>query len=1006
MVGPRRLGPYELLAQLAVGGTATVFRTRHPQLGTPLALKVPRLHGADEARLRRFRREVHALGRLDHPHLVRVVDAGEDAGQPYMVMALVEGETLEARLERGPLPVAQAVELGLQVADGLAAAHAQGVLHRDLKPSNLVLAARGAVVVDFGLTRDEEVAESLTLSRSGVILGTPGYWSPEQAGGQPAGAASDIYSLGATLYAALTGQPPAGGASFLEAVIATRELRPTAPRALRPEVPAALEQVVLRCLEKEPVARFPSMGALREALLALQGDSRRRPRRRGAVVAAVGIFLALLAAASGAGFALARRGLADAELAEARARGEAPGLGPAGTPRPSASPVAQRARPGATPAEVTPDPAPQASQSPAAAEEPGAQEVEALPLATWQARAREPRAYDPGLVAAARAGIRRAAEGSGEGADPLRLELADYLRRRGRHQAALAACEGLDPEGPEGPRGQRLRARLLDLLGRVDEAEAERARILCEGSPDQGLYFGALAELYHRWWSEEMVATCAERLRRVDPRDVRALALLARWGRASREQLSVLEGARDDPEALLALALARRDLASLTAARHLCAGGDLVEIDLTEAAVTLALQGTPGAGPEALRAAIERCDEALRVRESALAVGLRAQLRWLAGDRGGARQDAARAWQAPDGVALWASVCRDPRRTLVEAGLPGGAIPYPRAPDQLGFLRRRARGLAPMARLALVRAVAGDVGWDRLATDFAIALRAQPRDPALVLLWLEVCVGRDQSREAERAYRRCVQLGVEPAARDLHWGLALLRAGALRQAEEVLTRASHGQGRSARIAEAELALLRGEPEETVRLLLPLTPGEGQDDPHIWTPMAWACLERLPRAAEQLDWAAGRAARLGGAFDARALLVEAAYLACNVDHFAGTNEERLRRSREFNDAATVAGRGSPWVSTTQARLTLHPGMTPEELSTVARLLDRVDALQPGRPDALLLRGLCAGSAEEARARLRAACGERPRPPLPLGWRALLQERFGADAPGLIALVTGR
>jgi TPR repeat protein len=185
-------------------------------------------------------------------------------------MRFVPGGTLEDRLRsEGTLPVDQVVDLGIQVAEALEAAHAAGVLHRDLKPENVLCAPdRRYVLTDFGLAKDLEVEESLRLSRTGQPMGTPGYWAPEQAFGLGGKAtlATDVYLLGAVLYAALTGGAPIERETIIEMVVATRTCAPPPPSEVRPDLPAWLEAVVLRCLAKEPDDRYPSAAAVARAL--------------------------------------------------------------------------------------------------------------------------------------------------------------------------------------------------------------------------------------------------------------------------------------------------------------------------------------------------------------------------------------------------------------------------------------------------------------------------------------------------------------------------------------------------------------------------------------------------------------------------------------------------------------------------------------------------------------------------------------------------------------------
>jgi len=262
-----RLGPYEIIGRLGSGGMGVVYRARDPRLDRDVAVKVlPDDFATDPGRLRRFEREARAAGALNHPNVVVVHDVGTASGTPFVVMELLEGETLRQRLRSGALAPRKAVELAVQVALGLAAAHERGIVHRDLKPENLFLSRDGRVkILDFGLAtlRPPDAGSGSgerTLTREtspGAILGTLGYLSPEQARGQESDARSDLFALGAVLYEALAGQPAFPGASAADTLSAI--LREDPP-ALRPgtDLPAGLENIVRRCLEKNPAERFAS----------------------------------------------------------------------------------------------------------------------------------------------------------------------------------------------------------------------------------------------------------------------------------------------------------------------------------------------------------------------------------------------------------------------------------------------------------------------------------------------------------------------------------------------------------------------------------------------------------------------------------------------------------------------------------------------------------------------------------------------------------------------------
>jgi eukaryotic-like serine/threonine-protein kinase len=256
---------YELGPELGHGGMARVLRGTDRQLGRHVAIKVlSPPYDRDQAFVERFRREAHAAARLNHPSIVAVYDTGSDDGTHYIVTELVEGETLADLLEReGPLPPRRAVDVATEVTRALEAAHERGVVHRDVKPGNVMLTPEGRVkVVDFGIARAAGV-ESLT--RSGLVLGSAPYLSPEQARGEPGDERSDIYALGCVLYEMLTGHPPFKADTPVATLYLHVHEQVPSPSSVR-DVPADLEAIVLRCLEKDPAARFQAASELEQAL--------------------------------------------------------------------------------------------------------------------------------------------------------------------------------------------------------------------------------------------------------------------------------------------------------------------------------------------------------------------------------------------------------------------------------------------------------------------------------------------------------------------------------------------------------------------------------------------------------------------------------------------------------------------------------------------------------------------------------------------------------------------
>jgi Tol biopolymer transport system component len=289
-----------------------VYRARDTRLGREVALKVlPVEVAGDPGRRRRFEREARAVAALNHPAVLALYDVGDVDGVAFLVTELLEGETLRARLGRGPVSCEQAAEWGAEVADALAAAHARGIVHRDVKPENLLLTRGGRLkVLDFGLAKDLSVAgdapESTTLSAltgAGLVLGTLGYLSPEQARGEPVDSRSDIFSLGCVLYETLTGHCAFGGRTAQDHVAAVLRDDPPDAASIRADAPRGLTRVVQRCLAKEPEQRFQSARDLAFALRpfgstsaagAALAVSAGRPARRGWLLA-LGLGLAGLA---------------------------------------------------------------------------------------------------------------------------------------------------------------------------------------------------------------------------------------------------------------------------------------------------------------------------------------------------------------------------------------------------------------------------------------------------------------------------------------------------------------------------------------------------------------------------------------------------------------------------------------------------------------------------------------------------------------------------------------
>ena len=275
-----KLGPYEIVGALGAGGMGEVYRARDARLDRIVAIKIlPAALATADDHLQRFEREARSASALNHPNIVTIHELGRDGSVHYIAMELVEGATVRDLLKAGPVPIRQAIDIGAQIAEGLAKAHESGIAHRDIKPGNLMVTADGFVkILDFGLAKLVPAGEELSQlhtrassdTRSGVILGTPEYMSPEQASGLPLDFRSDQFSLGLVLYEMVTGKRAFRRSTAAETLVAVLRDQPDPVATLAPDAPAPLAWAIERCLAKEPEKRYASTRDLAHELAAIR----------------------------------------------------------------------------------------------------------------------------------------------------------------------------------------------------------------------------------------------------------------------------------------------------------------------------------------------------------------------------------------------------------------------------------------------------------------------------------------------------------------------------------------------------------------------------------------------------------------------------------------------------------------------------------------------------------------------------------------------------------------
>ncbi len=329
------MGPYEIIEALGQGGMGEVYRARDTRLRRQVAIKTVASGALNDPHFRaRFDREARAVAALSHPNILAIHDVGSHEDIPYIAVELLEGETLRSHVGASPLPLATVFDYASQIGGGLAAAHDRSIVHRDLKPENIFVTRDGRIkLLDFGIATEpdpESASETTRLGQtdSGVVLGTAGYMSPEQARGEPTDARSDIFSFGCVLYEMLAGRRAFSGDSRIETLHAVLKVHPPDLTGLRRDVPPTLSSVVRRCLEKTPERRFQSARDLVFALETLQASDRQgssaastvRPDRVKRLTAAAAIAAVTLSAAAALWWMASRDGRINESRSSAAAR--------------------------------------------------------------------------------------------------------------------------------------------------------------------------------------------------------------------------------------------------------------------------------------------------------------------------------------------------------------------------------------------------------------------------------------------------------------------------------------------------------------------------------------------------------------------------------------------------------------------------------------------------------------------------------------------------------------
>jgi serine/threonine protein kinase len=279
-----RFGPYEVVSPIGSGGMGDVYRARDTRLARDVAIKVVPQHRTTPAARDRFQREARAVAALQHPHICAIYDVGDASDErQFLVMELLQGETLLHRLSKGPVDAAQLLAIGIPLADALSTAHTTGIVHRDIKPSNIFLTARGPKLLDFGLAKSVPTAAldgstpatttaAALLTDPGGPVGTPAYMSPEQLRGDALDGRTDLFSFGLVLYEMATGRPAFAGPTYAVISAAILHQTPTPPSLIRDDLPPLLEQLILKTLEKDRDLRCQTASELRADLKRLKRE--------------------------------------------------------------------------------------------------------------------------------------------------------------------------------------------------------------------------------------------------------------------------------------------------------------------------------------------------------------------------------------------------------------------------------------------------------------------------------------------------------------------------------------------------------------------------------------------------------------------------------------------------------------------------------------------------------------------------------------------------------------